>query len=164
MTIAATVSPRCSLHFVRHLAADAIEEPLGLERAVLSVGLADHAAGDNVDLFRSHLMLENYGIPKTGLIHSWLLRHLRFSHSLRANLRLVDQTSGAVVRAAHREADPSRFPSQRSPARGCHSAVLGHLQPEPSTLHLGRSACGLRSTTPGEEQSDVYSSNESTPR
>jgi len=48
--------------------------------------------------------------------------------SLHPDLQLLDQPGGAVVRPAHREADPERHPSQHARLGGCHPPLHRDLQ------------------------------------
>lgn len=84
-----------------------------------------------------HLVLDNYGTHKTPLIQRWLLRHPRFQPALHAHLLVLDQPGGAVVRRAHREADPAWRASRRSRAGRCHSPVPCREQREPEAIHVG---------------------------
>ena len=71
-----------------------------------------------------HLILDNYGTHKTALIRRWLAKRHPLPPPLHADGGVVAEPRRALVRAAHRETDPPRDPSQ-------HAAVGGRDQPLP---------------------------------
>jgi hypothetical protein len=106
MNIAATASPRCSPPSTWRRRA--IGETHRQHRSAEFQCIIDRIDTETPAQLDVHLVMDNYGTHKTPLIHPWLLRRPRFHvHFTPTYGSWINQPGGAVVRAAHREADPA---------------------------------------------------------
>ena len=67
-----------------------------------------------------HLILDNYGTHKTAADPALAREAAALPSALHADRRVLAQSRRALVRLAHREADPARRPPQHARARGRH--------------------------------------------
>ena len=85
-----------------------------------------------------HLILDNYGTHKTALIRRWLAKRPRFPlpPPLHADRCVVAEPRGAVVRAAHGEADSPWCPSEHARVGGSHQALPRPHERRAETLRV----------------------------
>jgi len=72
----------------------------------------DRAVPGELDV---HLIMDNYGTHKTAMIRNWFARRPRFHAHFTPTSSSWINDGRAVLRRAHRQADPSRSPPQYTP-------------------------------------------------
>ena len=84
-----------------------------------------------------HLICDNYATHKHPRVRSWLARRPRFHLHFTPTYSFVAQPGRALVRAAGRQADQARRPSQRARAEGRHHRLQQRLTWSGIALHGG---------------------------